>query len=46
MQRVHAEIFLVGRDIWKVFEQRTKLAQGQYLGRESSYLGRESSIQK
>ena len=33
----NAEIFLVGRDIWKVFEQRTKLAQGQYLGRESGY---------
>jgi len=34
--RVHAEIFLVGRDIWEVFEQRTKPAR-QYLGRESGY---------
>ena len=36
MQCVHAEIFLVGRDIWEIFEQRTKPAR-QYLGRESGY---------
>ena len=34
--RVHAEIVLVRRDIWEVFEQRTKPAR-QYLGRESGY---------